>query len=544
MNHIHTNHATNLPEHYHSKRKNMRPLILIVLDGWGINQRKEGNAQALAKMPFVDKIFKEYPHSKLETSGLSVGLPEGQMGNSEVGHLTMGAGRVVYQELTRIDREIETKNFFKNKTLLEAMSAVKKSGGAFHLMGLVSDGGVHSHINHLFALLDMAKQNALDKVFIHAFLDGRDTPPTSGRGYIEQLQAYLDKAGIGRIATISGRYYAMDRDNRWERVEKAYKALRSGDGRWSKGPLEAVDEAYKRGETDEFVLPAVITSNNKPLATINDGDSIIFFNFRADRARELTRTFTQEDCKGFNRGNKPKLSSYVCLTEYDSIFNLPVAFPPQSLKNILSEVLSKNKIKQLRMAETEKYAHVTFFFNGGVEKPFEFEERVLMPSPKEVATYDKKPEMSAYLVTDELVRRIKNADYQFILVNYANGDMVGHTGNMDAAIKACEVINECLEKVIGAARERGWTALITSDHGNIEQMIDYDTNQTYTAHSTNPVPFVLIDDERKNLSLRDGGLSDISPTILELMAIEKPQEMTGKSLIKPLTISSPLGGED
>ena len=510
----------------------MRPLILIVLDGWGINQRKEGNAQALARMPFVEKIFREFPHSRLETSGLSVGLPEGQMGNSEVGHLTMGAGRVVYQELTRIDREIAAGDFFKNKILLDAMAATKKSGSSLHLMGLVSDGGVHSHINHLFALLDMAKQNGLDRVFIHAFLDGRDTPPTSGKGYIENLQTYLDKTVSGRIATISGRYYAMDRDNRWERVEKAYKALRSGDGRWSKSPLEAVDEAYKRGETDEFVLPAVITSNNKPLATINDGDSIIFFNFRADRARELTRTFTQEDCKGFNRGNKPKLSSYVCLTEYDATFNLPVVFPPQSLKNILSEVLSKNEIKQLRIAETEKYAHVTFFFNGGVEKPFDIEERVLIPSPKEVPTYDKKPEMSAYLVTDELVKRIKSGDYKFILVNYANGDMVGHTGNMDAAIKACEVVDACLSKVITVAQEKGWTALITSDHGNIEQMIDYGTKDAYTAHTTNLVPFVLIYDKKKVISLRDGRLSDVAPTILELMGLEKPQEMTGRTLVK------------
>ena len=344
----------------------MRPVILIVLDGWGINPRKEGNAQLLAKTPVLDKLFKEYPKTKLETSGLSVGLPQGQMGNSEVGHLTMGAGRIVYQELTRIDREIETGDFFKNKTLLDAMAGIKKAGGALHFMGLVSDGGVHSHINHLFALLDMAKKQGLDKVFIHAFLDGRDTPPTSGKGYIENLQAQLDEKGIGKITVISGRYYAMDRDNRWERVEKAYKALRSGAGRWSKGPLEAVDEAYKKGETDEFVLPAVITGNNKPLTTIKDGDGIIFFNFRADRARELTRALTQEDFQGFDRGAKIKLSAYVCLTEYDATFNLPVAFPPQNLKNILAEILSSNKIKQLRIAETEKYAHVTFFFNGGV----------------------------------------------------------------------------------------------------------------------------------------------------------------------------------
>ncbi|MBI3756146.1 MAG: 2,3-bisphosphoglycerate-independent phosphoglycerate mutase [Deltaproteobacteria bacterium] len=509
----------------------MKPLILIVLDGWGINPRKQGNAQLLAKTPFIDRIFREYPHTKLKTSGLSVGLPEGQMGNSEVGHLTMGAGRIVYQELTRIDHEIELGDFFKNKTLLDAIAAIKKSGGALQLMGLVSDGGVHSHINHLFALLDMAKQQGLNNVFIHAFLDGRDTPPAGGKGYIENLQAQLDKIGIGRIAAITGRYYAMDRDNRWERVEKAYKALTHGNGRLSKNPIEAVAEAYQNGETDEFILPTVITSNNKPTAVIKDGDGIIFFNFRADRARELTRAFTQEDFKGFNRGRKIKLARYVCLTEYDATFNLPVAFAPQSLKNILAEILSKNKIKQLRIAETEKYAHVTFFFNGGVEKPFPLEERILIPSPKEVPTYDKKPEMSAYPVTDELIKRIQSGDYQFILVNYANGDMVGHTGIMEAAIKACEVINECLEKVIAAARETGWVALITSDHGNIEQMIDYNTHDVHTAHTTNLVPFVLIDNERKAVSLREGGLSDVAPTILDLMGIEKPGEMRGESLI-------------
>ena len=510
----------------------MKPVILIVLDGWGINLRRDGNAQLKAKMPALDRLFKEYPVTRLNASGLSVGLPDGQMGNSEVGHLTMGAGRVVYQELTRIDRAIETGEFFKNKTLLDSISAIKKHRGSLHLMGLVSDGGVHSHINHLFALLDMAKQNDLEQVFIHAFLDGRDTPPTSGRGYIENLQAYLDKTGAGKIATISGRYYAMDRDNRWERVEKAYKALQGGDGRWSKGPVEAVSEAYSKGETDEFVLPAVITSNKKPVTTIKDGDGIIFFNFRADRARELTRAFTQDTFRGFHREAKLKLSSYVCLTAYDVTFNLPIAFSPQGLTNILGEVLSKNRIKQLRVAETEKYAHVTFFFNGGIEKPFELEERVLIPSPRDVATYDKKPEMSAYPVTDELVKKIRGGDYQFILVNYANGDMVGHTGIMDAAVRACEVINECVDRVATAAAEKGWIAIITSDHGNIEQMIDYDTNEPHTAHTTDPVPFLLIDNNRKNASLREGGLSDVAPTILNLMGIEKPAEMTGQSLIK------------
>ncbi len=512
----------------------MKPVILIVLDGWGINPRKDGNAQLLAKTPFIDRIFNEYPHTKISTSGLLVGLPEGQMGNSEVGHLTMGAGRIVYQELTRIDREIETGEFYKNKTLLESLSAVKKGKGALHLMGLLSDGGVHSHMNHLFALIEMAKRNGVKDLFIHAFLDGRDTPPTSGKSYIENLQAYLDKTGIGRIATIAGRYYAMDRDNRWERVERAYRTLVAGDGRWSQVPIEAVSDAYRKGETDEFILPTVITDNNKPVAFVKDGDGIIFFNFRADRARELTRAFIEGDFKGFTRRMKPKLSSYVCLTEYDATLNLPVAFSPQSLKNIIAEVLSKKGIRQLRIAETEKYAHVTFFFNGGMEKPFPLEERVLIPSPKEVPTYDKKPEMSAYLVTDELAKRLTSGDYQFILANYANGDMVGHTGVMDAAVKACEVIDECLDRVVSLARESGWITLITSDHGNIEQMKDYATNDPYTAHTTNRVPFVLIDDERKNISLIEGGLSDVAPTILNLMDIKKPDEMTGRSLIQKL----------
>ena len=509
----------------------MKPLILIVLDGWGINPHKEGNAQLLAKTPAIDRIFKQYPNTKLETSGLSVGLPEGQMGNSEVGHLTMGAGRIVYQELTRIDREIVTGEFFKNKTLLDAMAGIKKADGALHLMGLVSDGGVHSHINHIFALLGMAKQQGLNNVFIHAFLDGRDKPPTSGKGYIEQLQAYLDKIAFGRIATVSGRYYAMDRDNRWERVEKAYKALKAGDGRWSKGPVEAVDEAYKKGETDEFVLPAVITGNNKPLAVIKDGDGIIFFNFRADRARELTRAFTQEDFKGFNRGTKPKLSSYVCLTEYDATFSLPVAFPPQSLKNILAEILSNHKIKQLRIAETEKYAHVTFFFNGGKEKAYDTETRVLVPSPK-VATYDLQPEMSAPKVADEVVKALKSGEYHFIMVNFANPDMVGHTGMLNAAVKAVETVDNCLKKIIDTVKEIDAVMIVTADHGNAECMEDPETHKPFTAHTNNPVPFIIVNNPEKIELKESGTLADVAPTILDILKIDKSPEMTGESLIK------------
>lgn len=507
----------------------MTPVMLIVLDGWGINEHREGNAEILANTPALHKIFKEYPNTKLETSGLSVGLPDGQMGNSEVGHLTIGAGRIVYQELTRINREIETGDFFKNKTLLEAMTVIKKSDRSLHLIGLVSDGGVHSHTNHLFALLDMAKKQGLDMVFIHAFLDGRDTPPTSGKAYIEGLQAYIDKIGISRIATISGRFYAMDRDNRWERVEKAYNAIVRGEGRLCRDTIEAITQA---GETDEFVMPTVILNNNKPTAVIKDGDSVIFFNFRADRAREITKAITQDGFNEFNRISPPlRLSAYVCLTEYDAVFNLPVAFPPQSLNNILGEVLSKNNIKQLRLAETEKYAHVTFFFNGGIEKPFYLEDRLLIPSPRDVPTYDKKPEMSAYLITEELIKGIKQGDYKFILVNYANGDMVGHTGVLQAAIKACEVIDECIDRVVSNALENGWSVLITSDHGNIEQMIDSSRNEPHTAHTTNPAPFILIDNQSKKISLRKGGLSDIAPTVLDLMGIKKPMEMTGNSLI-------------
>lgn len=508
-----------------------KPLILIILDGWGINPRKEGNALYLADMPNINGLFNEYPWTKLDCSGLSVGLPDGQMGNSEVGHLTIGAGRVIYQELTRINNEIKTGEFFKNPAIKDIFERVKSSSKILHLLGLVSDGGVHSHIDHLFALLDMADKEGFKNVFIHAFLDGRDTPPASGRSYIERLQKHLNKTGFGKVATISGRYYAMDRDNRWQRIEKAYKAIRFGDGRSASDPVDAVDRAYKLNETDEFVIPTVIKNNYEPVATVNNGDGIIFFNFRADRAREITKAFTQNNFIFFDRGAKPNLSAFLCLTEYDASFNLPVAFTPQNLKNILGGVISDAGLRQLRIAETEKYAHVTFFFNGGVEKPFEGEDRMLIPSPKDVPTYDKKPEMSAFSIADEVVKHI-NGDYKFILVNFANGDMVGHTGMMDAAVKACNAVDKCIGRIISKARENKWITILTSDHGNVEQMIDYGTNSPYTAHTTNPVPFVLIDDNRKGVFLKQGGLSDIAPTILELMDIKKPDEMTGNYLIK------------
>jgi len=507
-----------------------RPLVLIVLDGWGINPRREGNAPLLAKTPNLDRLIKLYPSTRLNTSGLSVGLPPGQMGNSEVGHLTMGAGRVIYQELTRIGQSIDRREFFQNPVLRDNIARLKESGGALHLIGLVSDGGVHSHIDHLFALVDMAKREGLKELYIHVFLDGRDTPPRSGRGYVETLKGYLERVQLGSIATISGRYYAMDRDNRWERIEKAYRAMVYGEGRMVEDPLTAVDIAYQAGETDEFVLPTVVDRTG----VIKDGDGIIFFNFRADRARELTRAFTQTAFIGFQRNLWPRLTTFVSMTEYDATFSLPIAFPPQSLKNIHGEVLSVRGLKQFRIAETEKYAHVTFFFNGGIERPFDGEERLLVPSPRDVPTYDKRPEMGAYHVTEEAVRRIKGGDYPFILINYANGDMVGHTGVLEAAIKACEAVDECVKRVVEATFQRGGIVIITSDHGNVEQMIDYTTGAPHTAHTTNPVPFILVDDDKRGARLKEGGLADVAPTVLELMGMEKPEEMTGESLLDSL----------
>lgn len=504
------------------------------MDGWGINPRKEANATFLAKTPTLDGLIGNYPTTQLSASGLSVGLPDGQMGNSEVGHLTLGAGRVVLQELTRIDRAIETGEFYENREIKETIARVKEKGTSLHLMGLLSDGGVHSHIKHLFAILKMAKRGGLRNVYVHAFMDGRDTPPRSGKGYMEELTAFMEREGIGAVATVSGRFYGMDRDNRWGRVERAYRAMVSGEGgQVADDPVEAVEAAYERGESDEFILPAVIKSNDRGAATVRDGDGILFFNFRSDRARELTRAFTENDFDCFARGERPDLFRYLCLTEYGVAGNLPVAFPPQSLDNILGAVLSERKISQFRTAETEKYPHVTFFFNGGLEQPYSGEERLLTPSPKEVATYDLKPEMSACEVTGKLVERIEAGHHDsFILINYANGDMVGHTGILEAAVKACETVDASIGRVVEAARSRGWTILITADHGNSEQMIDYDTGEPHTAHTTNPVPFILVDDALKGSRLREGGLADVAPTILDLMKLEQPSEMTGRSLIE------------
>jgi 2,3-bisphosphoglycerate-independent phosphoglycerate mutase len=511
----------------------IKPVVLLVLDGWGINKNLDGNAIAAAKAPVYNNLIAEYPHTELLASGEAVGLPDGQMGNSEVGHLNLGAGRIVYQDSTRISKAIRDKEFFQNPILLSAMRTAKEKKTALHLMGLLSEGGVHSRMDHIFAMLDMVKAQGIINVFFHAFLDGRDTPPSSAIQYVKQLEEHFAKIGIGRIATVSGRYYAMDRDKRWERVQKAYEAIVAGEGIRKLSAVEAIQQSYEHERTDEFMLPAVIIDKKagRQVATIRNGDVVIFCNFRSDRAREITRAMTDSEFKGFNRRLFPKLSMFVCLTTYDETFDLPVAFAPIRLTHILGEVLSNRGVKQLRIAETEKYAHVTFFFNGGEEPPFPLEDRVLVPSPRDVATYDKKPEMSAREVTDKLVERIVSNQYGFILANYANPDMVGHTGILDAAVTAVEVLDECLGRVLHAAEQAETTVFITADHGNIEMMSDKTTGQPHTAHTTDPVPFIIT---AKKLKLRKSGiLADVAPTVLDLMGISIPAEMTGKSLILP-----------
>ena len=503
-----------------------KPAVLMILDGFGLNENGEHNAVAEAKKPNIDKLMAEYPWVKGNASGMAVGLPEGQMGNSEVGHLNMGAGRIVYQELTRITKEIQDGTFFENPALMSAVENCKANDSALHMFGLLSDGGVHSHNTHLYGLLELAKRNNLSKVYVHAFLDGRDTPPASGKDFVADLEAEMAKIGVGEVASVCGRYYAMDRDNNYDRVQLAYNALTKGEGLQAASAVAAVAESYDRGETDEFVKPTVVMKNGAPVATIKDGDSVIFYNFRPDRAREITRSFCDDDFKGFDRGERLNIK-YVCFSDYDpTIPNKEVAFHKIAVTNTFGEWLAAKGMKQARIAETEKYAHVTFFFNGGVEEPNEGEDRILVNSPKDVATYDLKPQMSAYEVCDQLVNAIKSGKYDVIIINFANPDMVGHTGVEEATIKAIEAVDECVGKAVEALKEVDGVMFICADHGNAEQLVDYETGAPFTAHTTNPVPFILVNAD-PSYKLREGGcLADIVPTI-----IEQPVEMTGKSLL-------------
>lgn len=505
-----------------------KPVALIILDGFGLSENKEGNAVEAARKPTIDWLWENCPSATLRASGESVGLMAGQMGDSNVGHLNIGAGRIVYQDVARISKAIKEGEFFKNEQLLKAINHAKENSTKLHLMGLVSPGGVHSHSMHLYALLQMAKEHGLQDVYVHAFLDGRDVPPSSAAEYLAELEAEIEKIGVGKIATISGRYYAMDRDRRWERVVQAYEALTLGKGRPASSSAEAIQNAYVNGETDEFVIPTVIMENDQPVATIENEDAVIFFNFRADRARELSWAFLNDDFDGFPRVSGKLDLCFITMTQYDQQLNAPYAFEPQDLSNTLGEYLSKLNKTQLRIAETEKYAHVTFFFNGGIEEPFPGEERILIPSPK-VATYDLQPEMSAPLVTEAVVEAIDSGKYDLIVLNYANCDMVGHTGDMDAAIKAVETVDQGLGKVLEAIKRQGGQAIITADHGNAEQMVDPETGSAHTAHTSNLVPVWLFNAGDRKIS--DGILGDLAPSLLELMGLDKPAEMTGKSLI-------------
>lgn len=503
------------------------PVALVILDGWGIHPSCSDNAACLARTPVMDRLRSQWPHARLSASGADVGLPDGQMGNSEVGHLNIGAGRIVYQDLTRISLAIEDGSLFANPALKRACERVCDAHGTLHLLGLLSDGGVHSHNTHLYALVRMARDLGVEDVCIHAFMDGRDTPPQGGINYVRELQEQLAEIGLGRIASISGRYWAMDRDNRWERVEKAYRALAEGQAPHYHDPLEAIETAYAAGQTDEFIEPRVI---GEP-GSLTDGDGVIFFNFRADRAREMTRAVTLDDFQEFERPRKIDLVDFVCLTEYDETFDLPVAFPSETYPDILAEVVSRAGLKQLRIAETEKYAHVTFFFNGGVEHAWPGEERVLIPSPRDIATYDQKPEMSAYEVTDEVVRRVNSGAYQLIILNFANCDMVGHTGILKAAIRAVETVDSCLGRVVEAITAADGCLLITADHGNCEQMAA-ESGKPHTAHTSNPVPLIYVDPGHPRRGLNDGILADLAPTLLDLLGLEKPAAMTGHTLLE------------
>ena len=506
-----------------------KPVMLMILDGFGIAPKSEGNAVSLAKKPNFDRLIEKYPNSQLQASGLEVGLPEGQMGNSEVGHLNIGSGRIVYQELTRITKAIADGDFFENEALKIAMDNAKKNGSALHLMGLLSDGGVHSHIDHLRGLLEFAKNEGVTNVFVHGFMDGRDVAPSSGKEFIEKTEAMMAEVGVGKIATVCGRYYAMDRDNRWERVELAYNALVLGKGETANSAVEAIERSYHDNKTDEFVLPTVVTENGKAITNIKSGDSVIFFNFRPDRAREITRAINDKEFTGFNR--ETLNLTFVTMTQYDkTLEGVHVAYTPQTLDNTLGEYVSNKGLKQLRIAETEKYAHVTFFFNGGVEKENPGEDRKVIPSPK-VATYDLKPEMSAYEVTDELINRLDADNYDMIILNFANPDMVGHTGVVEAAVKAIEAVDDCLGKIVDKVLEKDGCVFITADHGNAETMIDFSTGNPFTAHTTDPVPFIWVANDTEGKKLNDGKLADIAPTMLNQLGLEVPAEMTGENLV-------------
>ena len=508
-----------------------KPTVLMILDGYGLNENNNANAVSLGKTPNMNKLMTEYPFVKGYASGMAVGLPDGQMGNSEVGHINMGAGRIVYQELTRITKEIADGDFFQNEAFLAAVENCKKNNSALHLFGLLSDGGVHSHNTHLYALLELAKKNNLDKVYVHAFLDGRDTAPTSGKGFVEALEAKMKEIGVGKIASVMGRYYVMDRDNRWDRVEKAYKTLVDGEGHTAVSAVEAVQASYDAGENDEFVVPTVVVENGAPIATIQNKDSIIFYNFRPDRAREITRAFCDDNFDGFAREKGRIDTTYVCFSEYDvTIPNKIVAFHKVEINDTFGQFLAANNMTQVRIAETEKYAHVTFFFNAGVEVPNPGEDRILVNSPK-VATYDLQPEMSAYDVANHVVESIESGKYDVIIVNFANPDMVGHTGVVDAAVKAIESVDECVGKVYDALIKADGQMFICADHGNAEQLVDYTTGEAFTAHTTNPVPFILVNYDKDYTLKENGCLADIAPTLIDMMGMTKPAAMTGESLL-------------
>ena len=507
-----------------------KPVVLMILDGYGLNSSTKGNGVALAKTPVMDKLMAEYPYVKGYASGLAVGLPDGQMGNSEVGHLNMGAGRIVYQELTRITKSIEDGDFFENTELLGAIENCKKNNSDLHLYGLLSDGGVHSHITHVFALLELAKRNGIKNVYVHCFMDGRDTAPDSGKDFIAKLYDKMEELGVGEIASVTGRYYAMDRDNRWDRVEKAYRALTLGEGNQAACGKCAIKASYESGKTDEFVEPTVITKDGNPVGVIKDKDSVICFNFRPDRAREITRCFCDDEFTGFDRGSRKDVY-YVCFTDYDvTIPNKYVAFKKEKITNTFGEFLAANNMTQARIAETEKYAHVTFFFNGGIEEPNKGEDRILVKSPK-VATYDLQPEMSALEVCDKLCEAIRSDKYDVIIINFANPDMVGHTGVVDAVIKAIETVDACVGRAVEAVKEKDGVMFICADHGNAEVLVDENTGEPYTAHTTNPVPFILVNYDNEYTLKENGKLCDIVPTLIDIMGMEKPAEMTGQSLL-------------